>query len=771
MKDEKRLKEDEALIQKNGDLKVGARKGGVGLGLGMGVGALYGAGASALLNSKGLEGAPIPPKIKKIFSSKRKGALIGAAASAVLGIPALGAEILVAKKRRGALLKYPKSMGEGGKPGYTESYPEHMPWPTLKAYFKRPKTTTMSAREELGTIIELGKMEDDDRLGHKIGRVAISTAVGGIGGRALAWRPMTGGKMNRGTLIGASIAGVSQAAAEHIAAAEKGIHGNPVRVKDESRKSTRDVGGTPAAAILAGGILAANVRKRVHTGKSMADYISRMQGIPPSAESAARQQQQHARSMGWDGGETFLPKMPKWGKNAASKVTGRPITVDDMGGNLEAKLERLARRAKGTPEGVAAAKKLQNLRDKGGKTIGSKVRKILESAKEKFKGVRFPRRAGKAASGASKIGGLLAMSVRDELGDIIELGFRDEIRKRVGAAEGFFSRMADKGAAGMNRAGAEVKRRSAIGVEAAINGRNADLAREAGRNLPDAMKVVGKTAAAGVRTGARQAGRYVTGALTGEAGTAATKSEMIREALRGLGERTRGIKISSTALRNAGIGSGALLAGAGVHRASKRGEKKDRADDKFRRKIYRGARRDYLKTRREQKSIAMSAKEELNGIIEFGPRMGKAWSAVLNGLGREDKSKAAEYIREIGIWRGRAAGESAEIAAKLTGRASSKKAIAIGVPSGIAVGAAGTTIASRKKKETELSSRATLDTILFADPRPRDSMGMFSGSQGGPNPNAMKVTYDPRVVKSTSGSIAGLEGFGQKALKKIVRYR
>jgi hypothetical protein len=76
--------------------------------------------------------------------------------------------------------------------------------------------------------------------------------------------------------------------------------------------------------------------------------------------------------------------MPKFSIPFAPK-SNSPRSVDEIGGGLEQKLERLAKSAKGTPEGEAAARKLNALRSREGKTFMGKVKKAVAKVSSKFK--------------------------------------------------------------------------------------------------------------------------------------------------------------------------------------------------------------------------------------------------------------------------------------------------------------------------------------------------------------------------------------------------
>jgi len=419
------LKTDERLLRENGVRNEVAKRSGINAVLGSVTGAGYGAAGGLLLHKSGYAAllGNIHPKLKGAGVGKI--AALGGAVGGVMSIPTTIIEAKALKTRADGLKKYPKSKGEFGKPGWTDSYPEHSATKVLGAYFKKP--TSFSAREELDTIC-FGKMEDEDRWYHKGGRVAVTAGIGGLAGRTLAWRPVTGGKMNRATAIGAGLGAVSQGIAEHIAGAKKGIHGNPVRVKDEARKDMREMGKAFPLLGLGAGAIAASVRSRKDTFDSVfeglkfqdarqaaasTDPIKKAWGEREMGEIGSKIHARQMRAAGLDSGERFIPKMPQFARKAASSMgVGLPATVDETGGGLEEKLERLARREKGTPEGAAAARKLHELRDRQGKTVAGRVKNFIKSIPAKMGSFR----RGKSPVG--KVSGML-MSAREELNLIL----------------------------------------------------------------------------------------------------------------------------------------------------------------------------------------------------------------------------------------------------------------------------------------------------------------------------------------------------------------
>ncbi len=78
---------------------------------------------------------------------------------------------------------------------------------------------------------------------------------------------------------------------------------------------------------------------------------------------------------------------------------------------------------------------------------------------------------------------------------------------------------------------------------------------------------------------------------------------------------------------------------------------------------------------------------------------------------------------------------------------------------------------------TLLSAREQLDLIRFADPRPRNPLGEFSGSEEGPNPNAIGTVYKhgnlgKDLAIGAAGSVAGAGALtGVKALMAKLKGR
>jgi hypothetical protein len=370
------LKEDEKLLRDGAAKRalIGSSLPGA---LGAGAGALYGSVLHSVLTDGRIDsqiGKQFPRLLKHAkSSSKGKYALIGAAAGAIPAIISYPMGYAGMNARREGLKKYPKSVGELGPPGYTGSYPENSALSTLKAYFRKKE---MSAKF-------FGRMEDEDTALKKAGRVAGTAAIGGLAGRMAVWNPVHGGKMNRATMIGAGLGALSQGAFEHIASAKTGLHGKPVNVTDESRKSTRDIGrALPSLGLAAAGTAAYIAAKKDESDDFVNDFRIRVTG-KASDQYAAKKHAQARRAMGLEG-ETFIPQMPNFSLPFGPK-SANPRSVDEIGGGLEQKLERLAKSAKGTPEGEAAARKLNALRSKEGKTFMGKVKKAVAKVSSKFK--------------------------------------------------------------------------------------------------------------------------------------------------------------------------------------------------------------------------------------------------------------------------------------------------------------------------------------------------------------------------------------------------
>lgn len=157
-----------------------------------------------------------------------------------------------------------------------------------------------------------------------------------------------------------------------------------------------------------------------------------------------------------------------------------------------------------------------------------------------------------------------------------------------------------------------LKERLATAAQAAKNGLKADLAKEA---------------ASTGRTGLRQAGRYIKGFFTGNAGSPATAKEILTGALK---RKT----ISSKDVKNIGIGTGALLAGAGVYRAGGSGKRQHRAE------------------------LMMSSKEVLDSIIEFRLKPSITYHDVEQQIqsrkARVHREKSNEYLGAAGLATGAA---------------------------------------------------------------------------------------------------------------------
>lgn len=96
-------------------------------------------------------------------------------------------------------------------------------------------------------------------------------------------------------------------------------------------------------------------------------------------------------------------------------------TPDDSGGSMEDKLERLHRRSKGTPEGDAAYAKLQSLRSRQGKTVGSKIKM---TGKNLFRSVKTA--LGKVIPRKAAMAGHL-LSARDQLDGIIQFNLIGDV--------------------------------------------------------------------------------------------------------------------------------------------------------------------------------------------------------------------------------------------------------------------------------------------------------------------------------------------------------
>lgn len=424
LKDPLIARSDAAIMKKNGVRNESLKAGAVLVPYLGGVGAFMGSGISEGLKTQGIAPEILHPRLKGF--GRGKFMAVGGAAGAVAGV---GLSLLAHKSikdRRDGLKKYPKSFGEAGVAGYSASYPQNSALPTLKQYFKKPKE--LSARDELETIL-FGELEDRDKFYHKAGRIAATAAVGGLAGRLAAWKPLTGGKMNRATLIGAGIGAASQGAFEHIAASKKGIYGSKITSTDESRKSTRSLGGVIPNVGLAGGLGVAYFRAAKEASEANSDNLraglASSLGGKIDEDVAARIQKRAFRASGFDRGETFIPKLPKFARGK-EKVAGQAgyRGVDHTGGDIEDKLRRLAEDQKGTPEGDVAARKLHEIRSKAGKTFGGKVRRVFRKARGGV-GSAFEKVASKFRSPQARKAIGMLLSAREELDDIM-FGTRDE---------------------------------------------------------------------------------------------------------------------------------------------------------------------------------------------------------------------------------------------------------------------------------------------------------------------------------------------------------
>jgi ElaB/YqjD/DUF883 family membrane-anchored ribosome-binding protein len=292
---------------------------------------------------------------------------------------------------------------------------------------------------------------------------------------------------------------------------------------------------------------------------------------------------------------------------------------------------------------------------------------------------------------------------------------------------------------------------------------------------------------------------------------------MIKEGMAGAKDWAKK-NVNSGTVRNVGIGAGALIAGAGVYRAGGSGKRKVKSDEKFRNRVYRDFRNDTASIRKQHEKklalTALSAREELDSIMFMSGAAiagGAVAGAALGGLAlwsqrrrdnriikrvsdninqsqqgkqfsaqeeldlitfskaSEMKAKAMEALEALktkagGLKKGAAEKfERAKAGAKEWGKESEEyirhnpsKAVGIAAGTGFLTGV----VARKPAKEKKLSSREELNLILFGgDPRPRNSLGMFSGGgEGGPNPQSMQITYQPQVVQqgAQQASMAGV---------------
>lgn len=99
--------------------------------------------------------------------------------------------------------------------------------------------------------------------------------------------------------------------------------------------------------------------------------------------------------------ETEARVMARFNEAAKVRMGGTP---NEVGRSTSAKLEILARRAKGTPEGEVAARKLTALRSREAKTITGRARAMIKK---------------------------IRLSAREQLSDVIELGLSNDAAKRT----------------------------------------------------------------------------------------------------------------------------------------------------------------------------------------------------------------------------------------------------------------------------------------------------------------------------------------------------
>lgn len=266
----------------------------------------------------------------------------------------------------------------------------------------------MSAHREILEGIIGFKEKSSDSLMAKTGRVAAATGIGGLAGRIAAWHPVHGGKMNRGTLIGASLGAAAQIGSEVLA--EKRDPDTGEKLSGQTKDAVRAAGTGAAAAGLAISARLA-VRRGVDDAhrEAATEWKTRATGRM-SEEDAIRRNIKTRRAMGMEG-ETFIPKMPGFTK-AVRGASGLPSTINEAGGTVEDKLSRLAERAKGTPEGDAAARKLKALRSRSRPSMMSRAASLAGKAKAKLSGM-FRR-----TPAARNVAGLL-MKEREELNSIL----------------------------------------------------------------------------------------------------------------------------------------------------------------------------------------------------------------------------------------------------------------------------------------------------------------------------------------------------------------
>jgi hypothetical protein len=185
--------------------------------------------------------------------------------------------------------------------------------------------------------------------------------------------------------------------------------------------------------------------------------------------------------------------------------------------------------------------------------------------------------------------------------------------------------------------------------------------------------------------------------------------------------------------------------------------------------------------------VIMSARDELSEIIEFRAtstpirkRIAQSFDNFWNGTNAKINPATEQAIRKVGAHpAAKMAGynpdeiiEPLNQAAKAQAASTNRKIAVWGMAPPVAatgIGMAHTQHLHNKSQQKRFSARDELSTILFNDPRPRNSLGMFSGGMDlGPNPQNMKIVYDPRRLGLVFPTEQGLTRMG-KPLRRIMR--
>lgn len=575
-------------------------------------------------------------------------------------------------------------------------------------------------------------------------RIGATTALGGLAGRTAAWHPLHGGRMNRGTLIGAGLGAAVSAGTELI--------GSKVAKKPDQKFVARAYGPALGTAGLAAAI---NIAAHKAEADQMDGIFSRMSVFGEVSEKSAKYQNaKHMRATGMDGGETFIPRFGKQAGGPTAAQVRKGAKLDEIGGTVEDKLRRLHQAAKGTPEGDAALRKLNELRGRQGKTISSKISKVVSHLSK-----LIPRRAGKTVRN-----GALLMSATDQLNEILEFN-----------------------SITYHETEAEIRTRKARGHR-----EKADEAIKIGRVASTAAAVA--TLHPGFRKAAEDTIRRVGGGLEG------TPYPKVYQAAKFAHSNPGKVLNRAAWAAPVAIGGAALIHKIGAWHNDKKANAEFKKANALRKE----------RNAKLQGHVAMSARDQLDSIIQLGAKnpLRKLSDIIPTKMTKEEIAAAEERLRrkmrpgKLAPMGNMPASGSSYMSARehliqLSGgyvntedgvkRAKGAHLLRHGFTYGGAVigtplvgGPIGALIdAIRRKKAKKrtadegfappemalLSARDELDAILqFADPRPRNDLGMFTGTEeGGPSPDAISVAYKQQAVAGagsglTKGVGAGLAG-------------